>query len=157
MAIWLTHWGRVTLIGPLGTNFSEILIELYTFPFKKIHLKMSSGKWRPFCLVLNALNPLWRNISGLVCRVSHCTILCKCNMCVRCFRSSQIDQHADWTNVLQTIFVREWERIWESEKEREEERQRAREECERIWHHASINLNEKYSIDQSIVYISCEY
>ena len=83
--IWLTHWGRVThicvgnltiigsdnglspgrrqaitwtnvgilLIGPLGTNFSEI--EIHTFSFKKIHLKMSIGKWRSFCLGLNVL------------------------------------------------------------------------------------------------------
>ena len=36
------------LIAPLGTNFSEILIEINTFSFKKMHLKMSSGKWRPF-------------------------------------------------------------------------------------------------------------
>ena len=81
-ATMLTHWGRVThicvskmtiigsdnglspgrrqaiiwtsvgilLIGPLGTNFSEILIKIYTFSFK-----MSSGKWRPFCLGLNVL------------------------------------------------------------------------------------------------------
>ena len=45
----------VLLIGQLGTNFSEILIEIYTFSFKKVHLKMSSGKWRPFCLGLNIL------------------------------------------------------------------------------------------------------
>ena len=44
------------LIGLLGTNFSEILIEIYTFSFKKMHLKMSSGKWRPCCLGLNVLN-----------------------------------------------------------------------------------------------------
>ena len=79
----LTHWGRVThkcvskltiigsdnglspgrrqaiiwtnagilLIRPLGTNFSEI----YTLSFKKMHLEMSSGKWRPSCLGLNVL------------------------------------------------------------------------------------------------------
>ena len=34
----------ILLIGPLGTNVSEILIEIYTFSFKKMHLKMSSGK-----------------------------------------------------------------------------------------------------------------
>ena len=45
----------ILLIGPLGTNFSEIVIELYRFSFKKIHLKMSSGKWRPSCLGLNVL------------------------------------------------------------------------------------------------------
>ena len=41
------------LIGPLGTNFNETSIEIHTFSFKKIHLKLSSGKWRPFCLGLN--------------------------------------------------------------------------------------------------------
>ena len=68
----LTHWGRVThlcvgkltiigsdngfiwtnagilFIGPLGTNFNEILIGIQTLSFKKIHFKMSSAKWRPF-------------------------------------------------------------------------------------------------------------
>ena len=39
----------------LGTNFSEILIEIYIFSFKKMHLKMPSGKWRPFWLGLNVL------------------------------------------------------------------------------------------------------
>ena len=32
-----------------------MLIEIHIFSFKKIHLKMSSGKWRPFCLGLNVL------------------------------------------------------------------------------------------------------
>ena len=88
----LTHWGRVTgnltpigsdnglspgrrqaiiwsnagilFIRPLGTNFSEILIGVQTFLFKKMELKMSSAKWRPFCLGLNVLNaeisPHWQ-------------------------------------------------------------------------------------------------
>ena len=34
---------EILLIGPLGTNFSEILIEIHTFSFKKFHLKMSSA------------------------------------------------------------------------------------------------------------------
>ena len=38
----------ILLIGPLGTNFSEILIGIQAFSFKKMHLKMSSAKWRPF-------------------------------------------------------------------------------------------------------------
>ena len=45
----------ILLIGPLGTNFSEMLIEIHTFSFTKIHLIMSSGKWRPFCLGHNVL------------------------------------------------------------------------------------------------------
>ena len=50
-------------IGPLGTNFGEIFIAIHTFSFKKIYLKMSSGKWRPFCLGLNVLKPYfqWTN------------------------------------------------------------------------------------------------
>ena len=45
----------ILLIGILGTNFSEILIENRIFSFKKMGLKVSSVKWRPFCLGLNAL------------------------------------------------------------------------------------------------------
>ena len=50
-------WNNVgiLLIGLLGTNFSENQIEIRTFSFKKMRLKMSSGKWRPFCLGLNVL------------------------------------------------------------------------------------------------------
>ena len=44
--IW-TNAG-ILLIWPLGTNFSEIQIGIQTFSFKKIHLKMSSAKWRQF-------------------------------------------------------------------------------------------------------------
>ena len=52
--IW-TNAG-ILLIGPWGTNFNEILIGIHTFSFKKIHLKMSSAKRRPFCLGLNVLS-----------------------------------------------------------------------------------------------------
>ena len=38
--IW-TNAGLL-LIEPLGTNFSEILIEILTFSFKKMRLKVSS-------------------------------------------------------------------------------------------------------------------
>ena len=51
--IW-TNAG-ILLIGPLGTNFSEILIEILKVSFKKMRLKMSSARWRPFCLGLNVL------------------------------------------------------------------------------------------------------
>ena len=51
--IW-TNAG-IFLFGPLGTNFSEIVIEIHAFSFKKIHLKMSSAKWRPCCLGLKVL------------------------------------------------------------------------------------------------------
>ena len=46
----------ILLIRTLGRNFSQFLNEIHTFSFKKIPLKMSSAKWRPFCLGLNVLN-----------------------------------------------------------------------------------------------------
>ena len=64
--IW-TNAG-ILLIRTLGTNFSEILSKILAFSFKKMHLKMSSGKWRPSCLGLNVLRPLlhqvWLNLAG---------------------------------------------------------------------------------------------
>ena len=51
--VWTNN--GILLIGALGTNFSEILIEIQTFSFWKNNLKVSSGKWRPFCLSLNDL------------------------------------------------------------------------------------------------------
>ena len=56
--IW-TNAG-ILLIGPLGTNFSEILVEIHTFWLNKMPSKMLSGKWRPFCLGLNVLNDICR-------------------------------------------------------------------------------------------------
>ena len=49
----------ILLIGPLGTNFSEILIEILTFSSTKMRLKAPSGKWRPFCLGLNEVSLYW--------------------------------------------------------------------------------------------------
>ena len=47
-AIFWTSDG-ILLIWPSGSNFNEMFIEIHEFSFKKIHLKMSSAKWRPFC------------------------------------------------------------------------------------------------------------
>ena len=69
--IW-TNAG-ILLIGHLGTNFIEILIGIQTFSFKKMHLKMSSAKWRPFCLGLNVLKLYFShflNLSRLYDRTS---------------------------------------------------------------------------------------
>ena len=45
--------GLNKLIGPWGTNLTEIFIKIQQFYFKKMHLKMLSGKWQPSCLGLN--------------------------------------------------------------------------------------------------------
>ena len=42
-------------LNSLRTNFSEILIKIQNFSLRKIHLKISSVKWRPYCLGLNVL------------------------------------------------------------------------------------------------------
>ena len=62
--IW-TNAG-ILLNGPLGTNFSEILIEILALSFKKMHMKVSSAKWRPFCLGLNGLNHKWLEMYGCI-------------------------------------------------------------------------------------------
>ena len=60
--IWTS--AGILLIGPLGTNFSEILIKIMTLPFKKMHLKVSSAKQRPFCLSLNVLTSTVKQATG---------------------------------------------------------------------------------------------
>ena len=51
--IWIN--AEILLIGPLGTNVSEILIGIQTFSLKKICLNMSSAKFCPFLLSLSVL------------------------------------------------------------------------------------------------------
>ena len=51
--IW-TNAGML-LIWPSGTNLNKMMITIHIFSFKKMHSKMSSAKWRPFCLGLNVL------------------------------------------------------------------------------------------------------
>ena len=58
-AIIRTNAG-ILLTGPLGTNCSEILIEIQTFSLKKMYLKMSSGKFLAFCLRLHVLTYILR-------------------------------------------------------------------------------------------------
>ena len=82
----------ILLIGPLGTNFTGIVIEIHTFSFKKIHLKMSSGKWRPFCLGLNVLN---------YCNASNCYCFwCKTNLVTK-YRNF-------WLTESSNTFTRWW-------------------------------------------------
>ena len=60
--IW-TNAG-ILLIGTLETNFSEIVSEIHAFSFTKMHLKMSFGTWRPFCVGLNVLTECSNAISS---------------------------------------------------------------------------------------------
>ena len=66
--IWIN--ARILLFRTLRINFSGIVSEIHTFSFKKMHLKMSSARWRPFCLGFNVLKMtmLWHGRSFLTAR-----------------------------------------------------------------------------------------
>ena len=66
---------EILLIGPLGTNFSEILITIEAFSFKKMHLKTLSAKWREFCL---GLKVLMQRTAEWCHRVGHRSAIVKC-------------------------------------------------------------------------------
>ena len=51
---YLNQW-RDAVNWTIMKKFNEIFIQMYTFSFKKIHLKIASGKWWPFCLGLNVI------------------------------------------------------------------------------------------------------
>ena len=89
--IW-TNAG-ILLIGTLGTNFSEILIECLSFSFKKMHMKMSSGKWWPSCLGLNVLT----NRCARYCRV--------------CWLGSFIFHQSSSVSVTWILSYRDWNAI----------------------------------------------
>ena len=64
--IW-TNAG-ILLVGPLATNFIEILIGIQIFSFTKMRLKVSSVKWRPFCFGLNEFKGYTNVTVDAVCR-----------------------------------------------------------------------------------------
>ena len=84
-AITWTNVG-IMLIVQLGTNFNENLSEIHSFSFKKMHLKMSSAKWRLFRLGLNELNMviciILRRISEVILS---CPIICPFVRIIRCW------------------------------------------------------------------------
>ena len=54
--IW-TNYGLLS-IGLLQTYFSGNIIKIHQFPLTKMHVKMSSAKWRPSCLGFNVLTKI---------------------------------------------------------------------------------------------------
>ena len=57
----------ILFIGPLRTNSSEIWIRIQTFSLRKMHLKMSSAKRRPFCLGLNVSTEWdWHKVDAML-------------------------------------------------------------------------------------------
>ena len=80
--IWTN--AAILSIKPYGTYFSEILFRIQMFPFKKIHWKMSSANWWPFCLGINMLRKLdfWNKLRGrlIKTKIRHCIWICPQNV-----------------------------------------------------------------------------
>ena len=109
--IW-TNAG-ILLIVHLGTNFSEILIEIRIFSFTQMSLKVSSTKWRWFCLGLNVLTePMlnycvlypndifqWDSIEIRILSLKKCILKCSSNLFVwntRCHWIQHRKCHGFW-------------------------------------------------------------
>ena len=97
--IW-TNAG-ILLIGPLGTNFSEILIKLLRFSFTKMHLKVSSVKWWPFCLSLNMLIYVW----GLYFWNTMTSPSCQCVNSVPCNNTIMLQWYQSILDQAMTVFL----------------------------------------------------
>ena len=93
--IW-TNAG-ILLIGPPETNFNEILIEIHTFSFKKIYLKMSFGKWRA---ILS--RPQCVNLDHVVRKLDHTPCKFAGNILIGKLASGASSQtcHIEMTHVL---------------------------------------------------------
>ena len=61
----------ILLIRTLGTSFSKIISEIHTFSFTKMHLKMSSGIWWPFCIGLNVLTNIFVTFYHIIWKLNH--------------------------------------------------------------------------------------
>ena len=97
----------ILLIGPLRTNFSEISIAIHAFSFKKIHVKMSSAKWRLFRLGLNVLILTmivqW-NHNLLMSRMLSCHGTCKIVVWFLCHaKANHISLYKIWIMISHTI------------------------------------------------------
>ena len=84
--IW-TNAG-ILLVGTLGTNVSEILSEIHTFSFKKMHMKTSSAKRRPFGLGLNVAKvlTLQNHITTRYIYKVECSPFCLSLICYQIFQ-----------------------------------------------------------------------
>ena len=71
----LSEWSVCLLsIGPLGTNFTEILTKIQNFSFTKMHMKISSAKRQPSCPGGDELSCIFfQFVSHLVKLTEQCT------------------------------------------------------------------------------------
>ena len=103
----------ILLIEPLETNFSGILIKTHKFSFKKMRLKMSSGKWRPFCLGLSVLSqvthytvvlslPLWRQA---IDSLNQWWLISSRTLMNKSFMTNRVHVEGDLTKYVQDTWI----------------------------------------------------
>ena len=103
--IWTND--AILLIRTFRTHLSEIVSEIHTFSFNKMHFKMSSGQWRPSCLGLNVLNRY--------CNFQHgfCLAYSKTHQPIRFdvrnlwFNSNNFNKEVDWKHQFRIIPILE--------------------------------------------------
>ena len=102
------------LMRALETDISDSSIDILILSFKNMRLKVSSAKWRPFCLGLNVLIPycgnpylpgLWETCSkGTVKSLSSCIRFL--GVCSACIQAVKINVWLDCSTILQLSFIR---------------------------------------------------
>ena len=123
LPVWrqATTWTNTSLLSiePLGINFSAIRVAIKIFLLIKIHLKVSSAKWRPFCPGRDELSN--RTSAGLV-MIKFQSLLCyhliqhriwalfELKACTNLFRFSlpvtvRSCQRFWWHHQMETFFV----------------------------------------------------
>ena len=118
-------------IGPLGTNFSDILIDIQQFAFMKMGLKMLTAKWLAFCQRLFGTKPLpvpILTVHWTLCNLNQSTTILfqenlfesfVCKMAAILFRPQYVNslvlRQNDWLitdDIFNCIFFNENLRIW---------------------------------------------
>ena len=103
----------ILLIGPLGTNLSEIRIKIQNFSSMKMFLKTSFGKWWPLCLGLSVLNA--NDVQGICfakiphrsCRLCACVPYFLLIINSKCFKVPLLDFIAVVLYLFSLIFAGE--------------------------------------------------
>ena len=113
--IWTS--AGILLIGSLGTNFSENLMEIITFSFKKMRMKVLSAKWRPCCLVLNVWNTsllalVMGTLHSLVNSIHKLLYKKTLILCLWSYLRQAVEQTFQWFNSLAPgRFQRNWRKV----------------------------------------------
>ena len=57
------------LVGPLGTDFNQVLIKIHKFSLRKMCLKKLSAQYLPFCPVFHADSPSMMEYTSKLCKL----------------------------------------------------------------------------------------